>query len=453
MKTKKISNAIQYTFLAIIALLFSSCQKYVSDEQTIQNVASGEDVVALQKDNASVATDWYQLQLRMILSANPVVSNLATVRMFGYTGITLYEAARFEIRNSKSLQAQLCQMPEMPKPEDDKNYSWVISANAALALITRYIFPGLTAADSASIDSLEKAYNRKYRSMTGENVFDRSKTFGKAVAAAIFDWSKSDLFDHANDPYTPPVFPGAWVPTPPLFAPAAVPYLGNCRTFLRMHSHGTTPPPLYKYSTKKGSDFYMMVNHLYKLSQTLTDEQKNIALYWNDVGPGVGYTPMGHSMSIVTQVLENSKASLATAEEVYLKTGMAMWDAAVYCWRSKFKYNLLRPVTYVQQNIDSTWLPLLSTPPHPEYPAAHAFITSSVMEVMTSIFGGHYNFTDHTYDFLGMAPRSYDSFEQCARECGKSRVYGGIHYQPSVNVGHDFGESIGNDIAAIQLTK
>ena len=452
MKTKKFLNAIQCSFLVIVALLFSSCQKYVSDERAIQNTSSNEDV-ALQKDNASVATDWYHLQLRMILSANPVVSNVAVVRMFGYTGITLYEAARFEIRNSKSLQAQLCQMPEMPKPEDDKNYSWVISANAALARITRDIFPGLTAADSASIDSLEKAYNRKYRSMTGENVFDRSKTFGKAVAAAIFDWSKSDLFDHANDPYTPPVFPGAWVPTPPLFAPAAVPYLGNCRTFLRMHSHGTTPPPLYKYSTKKGSDFYMMVNHLYKLSQTLTDEQKNIALYWNDVGPGVGYTPMGHSMSIVTQVLENSKASLATAEEVYLKTGMAMWDAAVYCWRSKFKYNLLRPVTYVQQNIDSTWLPLLSTPPHPEYPAAHAFITSSVMEVMTSIFGGHYNFTDHTYDFLGMAPRSYDSFEQCARECGKSRVYGGIHYQPSVNVGHDFGESIGNDIAAIQLTK
>ena len=119
----------------------------------------------------------------------------------------------------------------------------------------------------------------------------------------------------------------------------------------------------------------------------------------------------------------------------------------------QYKYNQLRPVTYIRQNIDSTWVPLLTTPPHPEYPAAHAFITSSIMEVLSSLLGTHYSFTDHTYDFRGFPSRSYDSFEDVANECGMSRVYGGIHYKPSVDIGHLYGQLIGKDAAAVQLTQ
>ena len=247
--------------------------------------------------------------------------------------------------------------------------------------------------------------------------------------------------------------PGLWVPTPPLYLPAAAPYAGNCRTFLKIHSQGTTIKPPRNYSDEKGSDFYAMANHLYKISQTLTDDQKNIAFFWNDAGIGIGYTPMGHNISIINQILKNSNATLATAEQVYVKAGIAMWDATVLCWRSKYKYNQMRPVTYIKKNIDTTWLPLIGTPNHPEYPAAHAFITSSVMEVLSTELGYHYNFIDHTYDFRGFTPRNYNSFEQAANECGESRVYGGIHFQQSVDIGHVYGESIGKDAAAVQLTK
>jgi hypothetical protein len=196
-----------------------------------------------------------------------------------------------------------------------------------------------------------------------------------------------------------------------------------------------------------------MADHLYKISRSLTDDQKNIALYWSDVGIGIGYTPMGHCFSIITQILNNSGATLATAEEAYVRAAIAEWDATVICWRSKFKYSQIRPVTYIRQNIDTSWLPLLTTPPHPEYPAAHAFITSSIMEAISSVFGTHYSFTDHTYDFRGFASRSYASFDAAANECGMSRVYGGIHYKPSVDIGHLYGQLIGKDADAVQLTK
>ncbi len=435
-------------FLLSLILFFSACQK----SPEIRGHEGGGGVTP-SKDYASVATDWYKLQLRMILQASPAKSNLAVNRLFGYAGISLFEASRFEIPDSKSLYGQLYEMPLIPAPEKNKKYSWVISANAALAAITRYLFPGANAANYASIDSLDKIYVDKITASEGTEVVSRSEAFGDSVASAIFNWSKSDLFNHASDPYTPPVYLGAWVPTPPAFAAAAAPYAGNCRTFQHIFSEGTTPPPPFAYSEDPNSDFYKMVNNDYTISKSLTADQKNIALFWNDVGAGVGYTPMGHCISILTQILDNTNASLATADIAYAKAGIALWDATVVCWRSKFTYNQLRPVTYIQAHIDNTWLPLIGTPAHPEYPAAHAFITSSIMEVLSSVFGRHYSFTDHTYDFRSFPARNYSSFEDAALECGESRVYGGIHYQPSVDVGHAAGSLVGIAASSIEVTR
>ncbi len=435
--------------LVVASLLFiTACQK-----GNFPKYYDGKGGVIPSRDNASVATNWYKLQLQMILQSNPAKSNLAANRLFAYTGVSLFEASRFEIPDSKSLQGQLYQMPAMPQPDYTRKYSWVIAANAALASITRDLFPGLNAADSASVDSLEKVYTDKITLSEGADVVARSAAFGDSVASAIFNWSKSDLFNHASDPYTAPVFPGAWVPTPPAFAAAAGPYFGNCRTFLNIFSTGTTTPPPFPYSEDTSSAFYKMVDNDYTVSKSLTTDQKNIALFWNDVGVGIGYTPMGHCLSILTQILDNTNASLATAAIAYSKSGIAIWDATIVCWRSKYKYNQLRPVTYIQAHIDNTWLPLIGTPPHPEFPAAHAFITSSIMEVLSSVFGSQYGFTDHTYDFRGFAARTYSSFEDAALECGESRVYGGIHYQQSVDVGHSYGTLIGKAVAAIDVTK
>ena len=438
--------------LLFIMFLLNGCQKDMNTSTTVQPQSSVADLATAGKDKATVATDWYNLQLKMILHANPGVPPPVAIRLFAYSGVSLFEAARFEISNSKSLHNQLSQMPVMPLPDNSKNYSWVISANAAMASITRDLFPALTTANNASIDSLEQAYNNQYIATLGADVVARSQAFGDSVATTVFNWSKTDLFNHINDPYTLPVFPGAWVPTPPAYASPLAPYFGNCRTFLGIHNHGTTIAPPYKYSVVKGSDFYAMANSVYKISGSLTDDQKNIALFWNDAGPG-SYTPQGHDISIITQVLTNSNASLATAAEAYVKTGIAMWDAVITCFRSKYKFSLIRPVSYIRANIDSTWLPLLITPPLPEYLGTHEYVTTSTMEVMSALFGTNYHFTDHTYDFEGFPSRSYASFQEAYTECGRGIVYGGIEYQEPVRIGRLYGELIGKDAAAVELTK
>lgn len=194
------------------------------------------------------------------------------------------------------------------------------------------------------------------------------------------------------------------------------------------------------------------MKRVYDVSKTLTQEQKDIAAFWVDQGNGVGFTPPGHDFSIITQVLFNLGSDLFTTAETYAKAGIAEREATIICFRSKYTYNLIRPVSYIQKVIDQAWLPLIVTPPHPEYPAAHAFITGSVMKSVEEVLGDHIKFTDHTYDFRGWKARSYKNLFASAEEAGISRLYGGIHYLESIKIGLKLGNDLGKKIGKLKLT-
>jgi hypothetical protein len=446
---------LSYKLLILfLVTIFFSCQKGIQDKDVTGDSSSRivPSAPKAEHEDARVAIDWYKLQLSIILKSNPAYSPLRAGRIFAYEGMGLYEAVRNGIKNSVSLSELLYQMPAMPEMENNNGYSWSLVANAALASMVRSFYPSLTVQNNTSIDSLENAYNEILRPNLNSEVFERSQRYGRAVAESIFNWSKTDNDNQSNAGYVPPVFPGSWVLTPPAFAAAFCPYLGTSnRPFLEVHKTGVAPALLFSYSTEPSSDFYKMVKDIYDVSLTLSQDQKNIALFWNDVGVGIGFTPHGHSISIATQVLENQQASLATAAMAYAKMGIASWDAGIICFRSKYTYNIVRPVTYIRQHINPNWLPFIGTPPHPEYPAAHAHITLAEMVALGSVLGENYSFTDHTYDFLGYPPRNYSSFHEAGVESGISRRYGGIHYLPSIETGLIKGEEVGKRVADLKL--
>jgi hypothetical protein len=427
--------------LAVISAIFtfSSCQKF----NEFINVDHPDKT---QKADASVALDWYRLELRILLERNSALNGV----YFGYLGIGLYEAVRGETDNSVSLTTKLNQMPYMPEAEN-KSYDWVISANAAMAAMLRSFNTGLTTANLASIDSLENVYNQNSTTNPNSDKFRRSQAFGKSVATAIYNWYLTDNFNASNTGYVPPVFPGAWEPTPPAFANGINPYVSSARLYLSANASVVVPPPPYPYSETVGSDFYKMVKHDYDVNLALTTEQKNIANFWVDQGNGVGYTPPGHDFNVITQAIQTKKVGLAVAAEVYAKAGIAERDATIVVFTAKYKYNLLRPVTYIRKFIDPNWLPFIVTPPHPEYPAAHALVTGSVMTAAAKVLGDKINLTDHSYDFRGWAPRTYTSIFGVAEEAGISRLYGGIHYQESINTGLSIAKMVGGNIGNIKL--
>jgi hypothetical protein len=310
--------------------------------------------------------------------------------------------------------------------------------------MNRSIFKNANATDKAAIDSLESALNASYSLLAPQEVINRSDSFGKAVATAVYNWSETDGYKNQSAAYTPAVGPGLWVPTPPAFAPASTPYLGNNRPIIAGSMDNTMPGAPIAYSEDPKSDFYQMVLNDYNVSLTLTPEQTNQGLFWRDI-PGV--TTAGHWLSILQQVIKQTGSHLDKAAFAYAIAGTCISDATISCWQAKYKYNLVRPITYIRGVIGYTsWNSLITTPAHPEYPAAHAFISSATADALTFIFGNIGSFTDHTYDYLGLTPITFTSFHDIAVNAANSRVFGGIHYQPSCDTGLIFGSKVTKNI-------
>jgi len=445
------NQLVAIILLVTFSAFMAGCEKSIFEDYSEEG---GTQSGRARHTRGAVATDWYNLQLKMIITANPPINPILLNRAWGYIGIGLYESVMPGIENSISLSKKLYQMPAMPKKENNNGYSWEVSANVALARLITFFYPAaVVSANQQRIDSLEAAYNDSLRPAVKSAVFLRSQAFGDAIADAIIAWSQTDNSNLGNAGYVPPVFPGAWKPTPPAFANGLCPYFGNTRPFLVQNLQGISPSFPHEYSEDPGSDFYKMEKAMYDLSKSLTQEQKNIALYWNDVGVGVGYSPPGHSISILTQILKQKSTDLGKTAIAYAKTGIALNDASIVGFRSKYTYNLLRPVTYINKVIDPTWTPLIITPPHPEYPAAHAFVTQAFMQTMTGIFGENFSFTDNTYGSKYGGPRTFSSFNAAAEESGMSRNYGGIHYLPSIDAGLQLGKQIGQGLNNLELVQ
>ena len=193
-----------------------------------------------------------------------------------------------------------------------------------------------------------------------------------------------------------------------------------------------------------GSEFYNNAYEVYSTGINLTPEQTNIAEYWAD---GVGtITPGGHSISMLTDILDVEDIDLETASIAYAKLGIALSDAFLACWKTKYIYNLCRPVTYIRQLIDTAWLPLIATPPFPEYPSGHSSQSGAMSEILTDVFGTSYTFIDSTHGSSYGGPRSFDSFEEAAQEAAISRLYGGIRFPFGNLAGLELGRIVGENV-------
>jgi hypothetical protein len=126
--------------------------------------------------------------------------------------------------------------------------------------------------------------------------------------------------------------------------------------------------------------------------------------------------------------------------------GIAVADAFISCWSTKYRDNLLRPVTYVGRLIDPGWTPLLITPPFPEYTSGHSVQSGAAAQVLTDLFGP-LAFTDRTHERRGLAPRSFGSFLEAAQEAAISRLYGGIHFRVACERGVDQGICVGKRVS------
>lgn len=395
--------------------------------------------------SADVLDKWMTLQIRLMRNATGI-ANQALSRHYAYAGVAAYEALRPGQLINGAGYPNWNGLTGLPNATHWNNYYLPANVNAALASINRSMFPNASATDKAAIDSLETALKQEFLTNVSSTKINLSENFGKAVATAVFNWAETDGYKNASAPYTLPTGTGIWKPTPPANAAPSTPYWGNNRTVITGSISNIAVPGLPPYSTDTASAFFKMVKQVYEASQALTDDQRAMAMFWRDV-PGV--TSPGHWVSIVQQVVKQKNARLDKAVIAYVLTGAALNDALIRSFQIKYQSLTVRPVTYIREVMGhSNWSSYVGTPPHPEYISNHSSLSVAAAVVLEELFGKNQSFTDNTYNFMGMAPRTYSSYMAIGLEAGMSRLYGGIHYLPSINDGTAVGKKVAENILA-----
>lgn len=448
----KFTNNLSQKWLAALlasTLLLNSCKDKdgggVTDPTTNPTAITGKTVETYTNE---VLTKWTDLELKLIKTTPNNVPPIAA-RTLGYTNLAAYEAIVPGMTGYQSLVGQLQGLGALPKPPNGE-YNWALAANAAKQSIVKNMFANTTAANIATVDSLKTALESTFKSTSATEVIARSNKFGQDIAAAIFAYSKTDgghegyknVFPSS---YNVPISASAWMPTSSQAIPM-LPYWGNNRFFLLKNRDENPPKPL-PFSYEPTSAMFKEAEVVYNVSKTLTAEQKNIAKFWAD-GSGT-ITPPGHYINLASIALKKENSTMAKTAEVYASMGLALSDAFVSCWKCKYVYNLMRPISYIQNAIDPRWKTFIGTPPFPEYTSGHSSGSGAASTVLAKHFGETYTIIDNTYT----PSRTFTSFTKLSDEAAESRLYGGIHFPMGNREGKVNGRKIGANTIALKFKK
>ncbi|MDB5246256.1 MAG: phosphoesterase [Segetibacter sp.] len=437
MKRKPIS--IMRYFYSVFLIVFSiiileSCSKqdsYVSYQPVATNYS------------AKVAADWMQALRKVVQSEtkNPPQAS----RIYAYAAIGLYEAVMPGMPGYKSLEGQIPDLTNLPNSRSYGRLDYTIAANEALYQISSKVFGSLKPENLAMMEDLHARYLGSASATVSADVTGESKYFGKMIAEAVMNRANNDNFAATrNLSYivpSPAVNPGFWAPTNAVLTPLE-PHWGKIKCFAMAKSDACTILSAIPFNTDKNSAFYKQAEEVVTTSQHLTGDQKAIAHWWAD-NSGQTATPPGHWVAIADQLAVQRNMSLGKAAEMYAFLNIAMADAFISCWDEKFKLNLLRPVTYIRNFTpgNTSWSPLIATPPFPEYPSGHSVASAAAGEILTHLLGNS-SFTDSSNVHLGLAPRTYNSFTEAANEAALSRLYGGIHFREAIENGMKQGKEV-----------
>jgi len=381
---------------------------------------------------------------------SPIVAS----RNYLYANVAAYEviAAGYPDQYT-SLSGQLNGLENVPPAPKGKSIDFEFASLLAFCKLGEAVtFPA--GSMKYYVDSLHQL--AKDHGMS-KDIYESSVAFADTVSSAIMKWSKGDnyLQSRTFPKYSVIDTPGRWVPTPPAYTSAMEPSWRTIRPLVMDSANQFMPPRPLKFSLDKNSDYYREVMAIKNAGDSLTDEQRHIAEFWDDNPFKLNVTghvmfgtkkfsPPGHWMSIVGIAAKDSKADFPTTVYAYAITSIALFDAFIQCWDEKYRSNCVRPETVINKYIDPEWRPTLQTPPFPEYTCGHSTCSSAAAEALTTVFGDNFAYTDSTELEFGIKNRSFKSFRQAADENNWARFYGGIHFHHSCIVSTEYGKKVGN---------
>ena len=375
---------------------------------------------------SDVVTEWNQQAVTLTLAPGSALSPVQQTRVMAIFHLAVHDAV-----NGITGEYETYLSPSGPPDKASAEAAAIAAAHHAL----KNLFSGNDSMlDLQYVNSL---------AAHGLALDDPGIDFGRSAAAAILAVRANDHSAQAQFAYDAPNAgqPGVWVRLNN--AAALLPGWGNVTPFvLRSASQFDPGPPPALDSDTYARDYNEIIQIGVNTGSTRSTEQSQIAQFWR-ASPTAIWNP------VLTQVVQTRNLDLSEQARLFALFYLASADASIACWGAKYKYNFWRPQPAIingdSDSNDSTvgnaiWQPFVATPPHPEYPSAHTTNSSAMAKILASEFGDNPG-VPLTITLSGIT-RHWTSFSEAAEEVVDARVYSGIHFRNSDEVGARMGRQI-----------
>ena len=376
-------------------------------------------------------------------------------RVYMYPTIAAYEImAQAKPTEYKSLATQLKGLVKAPQITE--------KTNPELEAIYAYNIIGKTLIFSEDkMEVYQENLDKKIKDIgVPRSVRKASMKYAQSMADHILQWASKDMYNQTRTYPKYTILEGEkfWKPTPPDYMDGIEPHWNKIRTLVLDSVNQYQPKVPLSFDLTKDSPFQKQLQEVYEVVDNLTDEQVEIAKFW-DCNPYVTHhrghamfatkkiTPGGHWIGITAIATRKAKSNFAATVNAYAHVSIALFDAFISCWDEKWNTLVVRPETLINKHYDEEWLPLLQTPPFPEYTSGHSVISRASAVVLTKLYGENFAFEDTTEVAFGLPVRSFKSFIHASEEAAISRLYGGIHYMMAIEEGVEQGNKVGEHIA------
>lgn len=380
----------------------------------------------------------------------------AASRVYAYAALGAYESALFAQGRVPGLNKKLKIDGQIRPVVPPKKMNLSFCSNYTMLEVGGALMPSgylLEEKKKALVADLRKSRNFSEREIS------QMVRYSMDVAARVIDYAKSDGYNKLSTytRYSPRKEEGYWYPTPPAYMAAVEPQWETVRPFFLDSAAQFSPPPPAPFSKDTTSSFYRQMKEVYEVTKSLTEEQREIANFWDCNPFAVSFSghmaiglkkisPGGHWMGITGIACRKAGLSLDSAILVHALVATTLHDAFISCWQEKYNSDRIRPETAINKYMDSEWRPLLQTPPFPEYSSGHSVVSAAVAVMLTHLLGDNFAFTDTSEVFFGLPERHFNSFYEAADEAAISRLYGGIHFRDACEEGVAQGKQIAEHI-------
>jgi PAP2 superfamily len=440
----------------VLLLVFGAILFFTACEGTEPALLESPSLTHKTTDyTGAMAHEWMQMGYQM--AKDNFFFGPHAARTYGYLGLTIWESVYGGIPGAKSMAGQINEYRSAPAIDIEKEYDWGIVLCSAMREVFPALIENISPAQKSEVGLLADLQERQMMAQgVSEEVRVNSRDLGLRVGAGIVKRMRSDGRDVIRN--IVPVLPARTGATEWYWDPATLgqspvePMWGTLRTFVLDNAQSCEAEAPFAYSEDKNSVFYKDAKEVFDVERSAPN--KAIAYHWEN-GPGRTCSPACHWVNIAEQLLKSKNSNLAESAKTYALVGFAAADGFSNAWYLKYKYNLLRPITYLHEQMDPNWKPMVGTPPYPDYTSGSSTIGGAAPVVLASVFGD-IAFTDKTH--LGsplytpdggpfiLPERSFASLTKAGEEQALSRILGGVHFRRACDLGLKSGRCIGNTI-------